>query len=123
MSAEASEDWLDIGSVNQIEAGYAATLPVAGGEEIAVFHTMGGEFYALVNKCPHKQGPLSQGIIHGDSVSCPLHNWRISLKSGEALGDDKGCTPTIPLKIEDARILLLREAVSPASSNTPPVAA
>ena len=49
----------------------AATLPVAGGEEIAVFHTMRDEFYALVNKCPHKQGPLSQGIVHGDSVDLP----------------------------------------------------
>ena len=63
--------WLDIGPVTQIEAGMAATLPVIGGEEIAVFHTMRGEFYALVNKCPHKQGPLSQGIVHGDSVTCP----------------------------------------------------
>ena len=63
--------WLDIGPVTQIEAGMAATLPVEGGDEIAVFHTMRGEFYALVNKCPHKQGPLSQGIVHGDSVTCP----------------------------------------------------
>ena len=76
--------WLDIGPVTQIEPGMAATLPVEGGDEIAVFHTMRGEFYALVNKCPHKAGPLSQGIVHGDSVTCPLHNWRISLRSGEA---------------------------------------
>ena len=82
-------------------------------EEIAVFHTIGGEFYALVNKCPHKQGPLSQGIVHGDSVSCPLHNWKISLKSGKALGDDEGCTPTIPLKVDAGRLYLLREAVMP----------
>ena len=66
--------WLDLGPITQIEPGMAATLPVIGGEEIAVFHTMRGEFYALVNKCPHKQGPLSQGIVHGDSVTCPLHN-------------------------------------------------
>lgn len=106
-------EWLDIGPTGQIDPGTARTLPVAGGEEIAVFHTMRGEFYALVNKCPHKQGPLSQGIVHGDSVSCPLHNWRISLKSGEALGDDAGCTPTIPLKVDSGRIFLLRSAVIP----------
>ena len=52
-----------------------------------------------------------QGIVHGDSVTCPLHNYRISLRTGEALGDDKGCTPTIPLKLEAGRIFLLREAV------------
>jgi len=105
--------WLDIGPVTQIEPGMAATLPVIGGEEIAVFHTMRGEFYALVNKCPHKQGPLSQGIVHGDSVTCPLHNWKISLRSGQALGDDEGCVPTIPTKVDAGRIYLLREAVVP----------
>jgi nitrite reductase (NADH) small subunit len=104
-------DWLDIGPTGQIEPGTARTLPVAGGDEIAVFHTMRGDFYALVNKCPHKHGPLSQGIIHGDSVSCPLHNWRISLKTGEAMGEDKGCTPTIPLKVDAGRIYLARDAV------------
>lgn len=103
--------WLDIGSITQIEPGTARTLPVAGGEEIAVFHTMRGEFYALVNKCPHKQGPLSQGLVHGDTVSCPLHNWNISLRTGHALGSDEGCVPTIPLKVDAGRIYLLREAV------------
>ncbi len=113
--------WLDIGPVSQIEPGMAATLPVIGGpedeyREIAVFHTMRGEFYALVNKCPHKQGPLSQGIVHGDSVTCPLHNWKISLRSGQALGDDEGCVPTIPVKVDAGRIYLLREAVVPPPS-------
>jgi nitrite reductase (NADH) small subunit len=107
--------WLDIGPVSQIEPGSARTLPVVGGpeanREIAVFRTARGDVYALVNKCPHKQGPLSQGIVHGDSVTCPLHNYRISLRTGEALGDDEGCTPTIPVKIEAGRIFLLRDAV------------
>lgn len=103
--------WLDIGSAAQIEPGTARTLPVKGGEEIAVFHMARGEFYALVNRCPHKQGPLSQGIVHGHAVTCPLHNWNISLKTGEALGDDEGCVPTVPLRVDAGRIYLLREAV------------
>ena len=103
--------WLDIGPVNQIEPGTARTLPVAGGEEIAVFRTMNGECYALVNKCRHKQGPLSQGIVHGAVVTCPLHNWNISLKTGEALGEDQGCVPTIEMKVDAGRMYLLREAV------------
>ena len=103
--------WLDIGPVGQIGPGHARTLPVAGGEEIAVFHTVEGRFYALVNKCPHKAGPLSQGIVHGHVVTCPLHSWNISLKSGEAQGEDKGCVPTIPLKVDAGRIYLLRAAV------------
>lgn len=104
-------DWVDVCATSAIEPGMAGTVPVEGGPEIAVFHTIGGEFYALVNSCPHKGGPLSQGIVHGDSVSCPLHNWRISLQSGEALGDDEGCTPTIPLRIEGDIVQLDRAAI------------
>ena len=103
--------WLDIGPMTQIEPGSARTLAVAGGKEIAIFRTMQGECYALVNKCPHKNGPLSQGIVHGAIVTCPLHNWNISLKTGEALGDDKGCVPTIPIRVDAGRMFLLREAV------------
>ena len=103
--------WLDIGPVTQIEPGSARTLPVEGGEELAVFRTLTGECYALVNKCPHKRGPLSEGIVHGTVVTCPLHGWNISLRTGRALGEDEGCVPTIPLKVDGGRILLLREAV------------
>jgi nitrite reductase (NADH) small subunit len=103
--------WLDIGPVTQIEPGTARTLPVVGSDEIAVFHTMRGEFFALRNQCPHKQGPLSQGIVHGEVVTCPLHNWNISLRTGKALGDDEGCVPTIPLRVDAGRLYLLRSAV------------
>ena len=112
-------DWLDIGPVDQIAPGNARTLPVRGGpdanREIAIFHTLDNTFYALVNQCPHKQGPLSQGIVHGNVVTCPLHSWNISLKTGQALGegpDELGaCVPTIPLRVDAGRIYLLREAV------------
>ncbi len=104
-------DWLDIGPADQIAPGTARTLPVRGGAEIAIFHTLDHSFYALVNRCPHKQGPLSQGIVHGNVVTCPLHNWNISLKTGEALGDDEGCVPTIPLRLDAGRLYLLRADV------------
>jgi nitrite reductase (NADH) small subunit len=104
-------NWLDIGPVTQIEPGTARTLPVVGSDEIAVFHTMRGEFFALRNQCPHKHGPLSQGIVHGEVVTCPLHNWNISLRTGKALGDDEGCVPTIPLRVDAGRLYLLRSAV------------
>ena len=104
-------DWLDIGSVDQITPGNARTLPVLAGEEIAIFRTIGGDFHALFYRFPHKHGPLSQGIVHGGVVTCPLHNWNISLKTGEALGEDKGCVPVIPLKVDAGRIFLLRDAV------------
>ena len=101
-------EWLDIGPVDQIPLRGARTVPVWGGEEIAVFRTGEGAIYALVNKCPHKQGPLSQGIVHGDQVTCPLHNWNISLVTGKALGPDAGCVPTIPVKLSGGRILIAR---------------
>ena len=104
-------EWLDIGPVTQIAPGNARTLPVLGGDEIAVFHTLDNRFYALLNRCPHKGRPLSQGIVHGGVATCPLHNWNISLKTGEALGDDAGCVPTIPLRVDAGRVYLLREAV------------
>jgi nitrite reductase (NADH) small subunit len=104
-------DWLDIGPVNQIAPGSARTLPVRGGEEVAVFRTTSNEIYALINRCPHKHGPLSQGIVHGSIVTCPLHSWNISLKTGEALGEDKGCVPVIPVRVDAGRIYLRRDAV------------
>ncbi len=108
--------WLDIGPVDQISPGNARTLPVRGGEEIAIFRTLGNQFYALVNKCPHKRGPLSQGIVHGAVVTCPLHNWNISLETGKAMGSDEGCVPTIPIKVDAGRLFLLREAAIPAAA-------
>jgi len=103
-------DWLDIGPVEQLPALGARTLPVQGGQEIAIFRTANGDVHALVNRCPHKQGPLSEGIVHDTTVTCPLHNWRISLLTGQALGEDKGCVPVIPVKVDGGRILIGRAA-------------
>ncbi len=73
---------------------------------IAVFRGKEDKIFAIKDQCPHKQGPLSQGIMHGDSVTCPLHNWKISLVSGEALGADEGCTNVYETKVEDGTIYL-----------------
>jgi nitrite reductase (NADH) small subunit len=104
-------DWLDLGSIDQVPPRGARSVPVAGGEEIAVFRTGDDRVYALVNRCPHKGGPLSQGIVHGDKVACPLHNWNISLITGEAQGPDVGCVPTIPVRLVAGRVLIARGAV------------
>ena len=99
-------EWLDIGPVDQLPALGARTLPVRGGEEIAIFHTATGDVYALVNKCPHKQGPLSQGIVFGETVACPLHNWSIGLADGCAKSPDVGCTVPFTVKVEAGRVHL-----------------
>ena len=70
----------------------------ATGGDIAVFRTAGDEVFAMHDKCPHKGGPLSQGIVHGKRVTCPLHGWKIKLDSGEAVAPDVGCTPPFSVK-------------------------
>jgi nitrite reductase (NADH) small subunit len=74
--------------------------------DIALFRTSMDEVFALKDSCPHKGGPLSQGIVHGNTVTCPLHNWKIDLDSGEALAPDKGCSHRFPVKIEDGKVYL-----------------
>jgi len=74
--------------------------------KIAVFRTSTDEVFAMKDECPHKKGPLSQGIVHGSSVTCPLHNWKIDLASGEALGPDEGCTNVFTVKIENGMVYI-----------------
>ncbi|MGD8803798.1 MAG: nitrite reductase small subunit NirD [Gammaproteobacteria bacterium] len=74
--------------------------------DIALFRTSVDEVFALKDSCPHKGGPLSQGIVHGNTVTCPLHNWKIDLNSGEALAPDEGCSHRFPVKIENGKVYL-----------------
>lgn len=80
--------------------------------KIAVFRTTSDEVFAIKDECPHKQGPLSQGIVHGTSVTCPLHNWKIDLASGEALGPDEGCTNTYSTKVENGMVYLTSDKLT-----------
>jgi nitrite reductase (NADH) small subunit len=99
--------WIDIGAVADIPRRGARRVTTTSGD-IAVFRTGDNAVYALYDRCPHKQGPLSQGIVHGHTVACPLHNWVIDLATGHPTGADagKGCAPTAPLELRDGRILL-----------------
>ena len=101
----ATTDWLEIGKLDDIPKRGARVVKTARGD-IAIFRTRDDQVFALDDKCPHKGGPLSQGIVQGESVTCPLHNWVISLKTGEAQGADEGCTRTIAVRLQDDRILL-----------------
>jgi nitrite reductase (NADH) small subunit len=74
--------------------------------DIALFRTAEAEVFALLDACPHKQGPLSQGIVHGRTVTCPLHAWRIELADGTAIAPDHGCTPRYPVEIRDGTVFL-----------------
>ncbi len=104
------EAWIDIGAIIDIPMRGAGVVKTPLGC-VAVFRTAENEAFAIEDRCPHKGGPLSQGIVHGKAVTCPLHNWVISLETGEAQGADEGAVRTIALEISNGRILLDRNAV------------
>lgn len=99
------KSWIEAGKVDDIPLRGARIVRAAWGD-IAVFRTGDGSVFALEDRCPHRHGPLSQGIVHGRSVTCPLHNWVISLETGQAQGPDEGCSRAIAVRIDDGRILL-----------------
>ncbi|MCB1734642.1 MAG: nitrite reductase small subunit NirD [Gammaproteobacteria bacterium] len=98
-------NWTDIAALADIPR-LGARVIKTDTMNIAVFRTSDDAVFAIKDECPHKKGPLSQGIVHGHSVTCPLHNWKLDLASGEALGPDEGCTNTFPAKVEGGRVLI-----------------
>ena len=97
--------WVDVGALDEIPRRGARVVKTPLGC-IAVFRTADDEVFALDDRCPHKGGPLSQGIVHDRSVTCPLHNWVIDLATGKAKGADEGRVATVPLRCEGGRLLL-----------------
>jgi len=97
--------WIDVGDEAEIPLRGARRFR-HGDTPVAVFRTGDGALYALVDRCPHKHGPLSEGIVHGRAVACPLHNWIISLETGKAQGADTGCTPTLNVYARDGRVFV-----------------
>jgi nitrite reductase (NADH) small subunit len=98
-----SELWTDIGALEQIPRRGARVVKTPRGC-VAVFRAHDDSVFALEDRCPHKGGPLSQGIVHGRNVTCPLHNWVLSLETGEAQGADSGHVRAFPLEVVDGRI-------------------
>lgn len=97
--------WVQVCHLTDILPLGARTIPARKGE-IAVFRCGDDSVFAVLNRCPHKQGPLSEGIVHGHRVACPLHSWVIDLETGEAVAPDIGCTPKIPTKVENGVVFL-----------------
>ena len=98
-------NWIEVAALDDIPK-LGSRVVKTDTVEIAVFRTTTDEVFAIRDACPHRGGPLSQGIVHGTSVTCPLHNWKIDLASGEALGPDEGCANVFPAKVENGRVYL-----------------
>ena len=104
--------WIEIGTLNDIPVLGSRVVRTASGN-IAVFRTSDDEVFALDDRCPHKGGPLSQGIVHNKRVTCPLHNFVIELKSGTAVAPDEGCTRAHPTKVENGVVWLGLQVAAP----------
>ena len=106
------KNWKYICQVQDIPHQGARRVARPRGLEVALFRTAGDEVFALLDRCPHKGGPLSQGTVFGKSVACPLHNWTIGLCNGQATAPDEGCTPAFQVKVEDGAVFLDADELS-----------
>jgi nitrite reductase (NADH) small subunit len=109
-----SQDWKPVCRVEDIPVLGARRVAREGSTTpIAVFRNAEDKVFALLDRCPHKGGPLSQGIVFGESVACPLHNWTIGLDDGCAKAPDEGCTPKFACKVEGGQVFLEASALAP----------
>ena len=107
-------NWVEIGKLSDIPLRGARCVKTPQGK-VAVFRTAENEVFAIEDHCPHRGGPLSQGIVHGKAVTCPLHNWVISLETGRALGADEGVVRTIPVRVEEESLFIALESLMMAA--------
>ena len=116
-------EWTPICKVDDIPVLGARRVARSQGLDVAVFRNDTGDVFALLDRCPHKGGPLSQGIVFGHSVACPLHNWTIGLCDGQASAPDEGCTPKFAVQVVDGLVSLkTAELAGHALDQTRPVA-
>nr|WP_315495613.1 nitrite reductase small subunit NirD [uncultured Rhodoferax sp.] len=99
-------EWTLICKIDDIPVLGSRRVERAQGLDVAVFRNTQDEVFALLDRCPHKGGPLSQGIVFGTSVACPLHNWTIGLCDGQASAPDEGCTPKFEVKLDGGQVFL-----------------
>lgn len=115
--------WLRVCARDEIPLRGARVLRREGRDDVALFRTQDDHVFAVVDRCPHRGGPLSQGIVHGRSVTCPLHGWDIGLEDGRAAAPDVGCTRTLQVRALDGGIYLRRDelaAPEPRDVEAPP---
>jgi len=98
------KQWTAVCHLDDIPLLGARRLVRVRGAAVAIFRTASNQVFALLDRCPHKGGPLSQGIVFGERVACPLHNWSIALCDGVAAAPDEGCTPKFSVKVVDGMV-------------------
>ena len=116
-------EWTAICRVEDIPVLGARCVRRPGGSDVALFRTADDRVFALLDRCPHKGGPLSQGIVFGESVACPLHNWTIGLADGCAKAPDEGCTVPFRVKVENGMVHLDVDELNRLALDPAPVTA
>ena len=107
------ESWVRICRVDDIPVlGARVVERSADDGNIAVFRNGDDRVFALLDRCPHKGGPLSQGIVYGERVTCPLHGWSIQLGDGCAAAPDQGCTPRFTVNVEGGDVFIDRMSLA-----------
>ena len=104
-------DWTPICRVDDIPKLGARCVRRDAGADVAVFRAADDKVFALLDRCPHKGGPLSQGIVFGHAVACPLHNWTIGLDDGCARAPDEGCAVRFAVKVDAGEVYLDRHEI------------
>ncbi len=99
-------DWTPICKLDDIPVLGSRRVARDGHTAVAVFRNTEDKVFALLDRCPHKGGPLSQGIVFGESVACPLHNWTVGLDDGCARSPDEGCTPRFSVQVDGDTVML-----------------
>ena len=115
-----TNDWQVICRVEDIPVLGARRVARERGMDVAVFRNDADQVFALLDRCPHKGGPLSQGIVFGTSVACPLHNWTIGLEDGAAKAPDEGCTQRFSCRVQDGQVLLDPVELATLAIDLPP---
>lgn len=112
-------EWKVICRVDEIPVLGSRRVARPVGIDVAVFRNESDQVFALLDRCPHKGGPLSQGIVFGTSVACPLHNWTIGLEDGCAKSPDEGCTAKFAVKVEEGKVHLDAQELATLAIDAP----
>ena len=108
-------NWLDVCALDDLPVLGSRVVERRVGGNIAIFRNAADRVFALLDRCPHKGGPLSQGIVFGERVACPLHNWSIGLVDGRAALPDEGCTRAFRVRVDGGRVYLDADEVNSAA--------
>ena len=101
--------WVRVAAVSEIPLLGARVVETASGKPVALFRISDLRVQAILDRCPHRGGPLSQGLVHGERVTCPLHSWQIDLNTGEAVAPDVGCAKSFAVLQEADTVYLLAD--------------